>query len=141
MKGHCLCGAVRFEAPGASRDVHVCHCGMCRRWTGGPEFAVDAGPGSRWEGEIAHYRSSAWGERAFCPVCGTSLYFRVVGTDELYLNAGIAEDDSVFRLAGQIYVDEKPAFYDFANETTMKTGAEVEAEFAAAAGPTEEDRS
>ena len=134
ITGRCLCGAVRFAAPNASRDVHVCHCGMCRRWTGGPEFALDGGPGIAWQGaeNIRTYRSSDWGERAFCAVCGTALFFRIVESGETYLNAGVADDDGGFRMAGQIYVDEKPGWYDFANETEMKTGPEIEAEFRAA---------
>ena len=32
----------------------------------------------------------------------------------------------------QIFVDEKPAFYDFAQQTPMQTGAEAIAEAAAA---------
>ncbi len=133
LVGHCLCGAVRFHAPDAKREVHVCHCGMCRRWTGGPEFAVDAGTTVAWEGaaEIRTYRSSEWGERAFCGVCGTALFFRVVATGETYLNAGIAADDRVFRITSHIYVDETPGFYEFADDTPRLTGADVEALVAA----------
>ena len=35
MTGGCLCGAVRWSASAPPRDIHHCHCGMCRRWTGG----------------------------------------------------------------------------------------------------------
>jgi hypothetical protein len=32
--GGCLCGAVRYEVRGPLRDVLVCHCVECRRWSG-----------------------------------------------------------------------------------------------------------
>ena len=32
--GGCLCGAVRYEVHGPLRDVVLCHCSECRRWTG-----------------------------------------------------------------------------------------------------------
>ena len=34
--GGCLCGAVRFSVAGPLRDVLICHCAECRRWTGAP---------------------------------------------------------------------------------------------------------
>lgn len=34
LKGHCLCGTVKIEATRHSRDIGVCHCKMCQRWTG-----------------------------------------------------------------------------------------------------------
>ena len=40
--GRCLCGAVTFTAKGVERHVHACHCGMCRRWAGGPGFVLSA---------------------------------------------------------------------------------------------------
>ena len=40
MRGHCLCGAVSFEAEVEKRESHACHCGMCRRWSGSAMLAV-----------------------------------------------------------------------------------------------------
>ena len=42
-KGKCLCGAVHISATAMSKHVGACHCGMCRKWTGGPLLAVDCG--------------------------------------------------------------------------------------------------
>ncbi|MFN6987310.1 MAG: GFA family protein, partial [Rhizobium oryzihabitans] len=33
--GQCLCGAVGLEAVIGAREFGVCHCSMCRRWSGG----------------------------------------------------------------------------------------------------------
>lgn len=131
--GRCLCGKVRFTAPKAETEVHVCHCAMCRRWTGGPEFAVSCGSRVTFDGaeHIRAYRSSDWAERAFCVECGSGLYYRLIENDEIIMNAGLFDDQDRFTLAGQIFVDEKPGWYDLANETPMKTGAEVVAEFLA----------
>ena len=41
LTGGCLCGAVKFTAVPANREVGVCHCGMCRRWAAGPFFAME----------------------------------------------------------------------------------------------------
>ena len=34
LSGGCLCGDIRWHAGRGPRQVHHCHCGMCRRWTG-----------------------------------------------------------------------------------------------------------
>ena len=44
--------------------------------------------------------------------------------------AGIFEDDSNFVFDHQVFIDEKPKYYKFANKTTDMTGAEVFAKFA-----------
>ena len=49
---------------------------MCQRWTGGLFlcFTADASAVSVNE-EVSRYRSSAFAERAFCPKCGSHLWF------------------------------------------------------------------
>ena len=49
LSGGCLCGAVRFTATDVPTEASVCHCEMCRRWSGGPGFAVIA-EGLHFEG-------------------------------------------------------------------------------------------
>jgi hypothetical protein len=129
--GRCLCGAVRFHAPAASAHVHACHCAMCRRWGGGPAFAVACASEVVFEEDapIGYYRSSDWAERAFCSQCGSGLFYRYLPTGALMLNAGLLYDQTALRLTEQIFVDDKPGWYDLANDTPMKTGAEAVAEF------------
>ncbi len=99
---------------------------MCQRWTGGPAIAVQVA-GITFEGEekLIRFRSSDWAERGFCGTCGSNLFYRVVGTDDYYVTAGAFDDPSGFKLASQIFLDEKPGYYEFSNETKMMTGAEV----------------
>ena len=52
---------------------------------------------------------------------------------QLILSAGLFQDQG-FELTGQIFIDEKPALYDFRNDTRKLTGAEVMAAFAAGQG-------
>lgn len=130
MQGHCLCGAVTFECADA-KDIGVCHCGFCRRWGGGPLLAVHCGPDVQFQGSdhIGVYASSDWAERAFCTVCGTHLYYRLGATGEYFVPAG-AFDSNDFELASQIYIDRKPDYYAFANETPVLTEQQVIAQFA-----------
>jgi hypothetical protein len=131
VSGGCLCGAVRFTATPKNRHVDACHCGMCRRWSAGPMFAVDCSGTLKIEDEtqLGVYRSSEWAERCFCKQCGTSLFYRLVGKDFVAVSAETLDDQSGYVLTTQIFVDEKPPHYDFANKTKMMTGADVFAAF------------
>ena len=77
--GHCLCGAVRFDAEEVAKSFSACHCEMCQRWSSGPFFATTVGK-VRFTGEenLSRYRSSAWAERGFCKICGSNLFFRIL---------------------------------------------------------------
>ena len=50
-----------------------------------------------------------------------------------FVSAEAFDDRDGYRLHQQIFIDEKPAYYDFANKTHNMTGAEVFAAFAPAA--------
>ena len=123
--GRCLCGAVSFTAKDVETHVHACHCNMCRRWSGGPAFAASVGS-IAFEGEdqIGIYSSSAWAERAFCKRCGTNLFYRMKEQGTTVVWMGTFDDPSALELAGEIYVDEKPGFYDLAGDHPRQTGDE-----------------
>ena len=136
FKGGCLCGAVRFTAT-AANEAGVCHCGMCRKWAAGPFMAIEVGSTLKIEddAQLGVYRSSEWAERCFCKTCGTSLFYRLVGKNYDVISAEALDDTSGLSLVSQIFIDEKPAYYDFANKTHNMTGAEVFAAFAPPGGP------
>ncbi|MFC3693449.1 GFA family protein [Chenggangzhangella methanolivorans] len=122
--GRCLCGAARFAAK-VSRDVDVCHCGMCRRWSGGVFMAAHAEDVSiEDDSSIGAYRSSDYGERVFCKTCGSSLFWRMQDGSSAHVAVSALDDMSGLAFANQIFIDEKPSLYDFANSTRTMTGAE-----------------
>lgn len=125
--GHCLCAAVGVSIRKASRDVAVCHCRMCRRWSGGPLLVVKCGPDVSFEGEdgISVFSSSDWAERGFCSRCGTHLFYRLKKSGFYAVPVGLFDGDEEWVLEQQMFIDEKPPFYAFANETPTLTGAEV----------------
>jgi hypothetical protein len=131
MTGGCLCGAVRFSAAPNNRDVGACHCGMCRRWAAGPFLGLDCADTLKIDDDtnLGVYRSSEWAERCFCKKCGTPLFYRLVGRGLHVVSAEAFDDRQGFAFASQIFIDDKPAYYDFANKTHNMTGAEVFAAF------------
>ena len=134
MTGGCLCGAVRFAATPKHTDFGICHCSMCRRWTAGPFFAMECGATVQIEdpSNLGIYRSSEWAEREFCKACGTPLFYRLIDSDSYAVSVEAFDDRSGFSMSSQIFIDEKPSYYEFANKTKMTTGAEEFAAFASA---------
>ena len=100
MSGRCLCGAVRFVAEGVESEFDACHCGMCRRWTGGPFFTSRA-QSVVFEGTAAlvRYPSSDWAERGFCRFCGSTLFYYLKPTETFAMSVGAFDDSSAFRLS------------------------------------------
>ncbi|MEM7213795.1 MAG: GFA family protein [Pseudomonadota bacterium] len=84
---------------------------------------------ARFDGDVTRFASSDHAERGFCPTCGSHLFFHAKGPGVYAIPVGVFEDASDLPFRAQIYVDEKPDQYEFANETRMMTGPEFEAKF------------
>ena len=131
--GGCLCGAVRYEVLGKLRGVYNCHCGQCRRSHGHlgayssvkpDQITLTETRGLKW------YVSSAIARRGFCGECGSSLFYRMIEEDRYMMAVGSFDDQSGFELARQVFIDEKPGFYAFAQETKTSTGDDFFARYA-----------
>ncbi len=126
LNGQCLCGDVKFTAEPLEPHVEVCHCIMCRRWSGGIFLGVNCGSSVEVEDDksLKAFRSSEWGERLFCSTCGTSLFWRSVQDRMTVVSMQAFENPEPFALTKEIFIDEKPANYDFSNKTHHMTGKE-----------------
>lgn len=77
-EGGCHCGWIRYEVHAAPFHETNCHCSICRRTTGGTYvtwFSVPKAAFKFRSGHATRYASSGWGNRSFCPRCGTQLTF------------------------------------------------------------------
>jgi hypothetical protein len=109
--GRCLCGAVTYEVRGQLRDVVLCHCVECRRWSGNAgAFAaaqdddlVAQGDALRW---IASPDSSRHAERAFCAECGSSMFWKAAGSERTGIAAGTLDDPTGLQLTAHIYTEQ-----------------------------------
>jgi hypothetical protein len=130
-KGRCLCGAVKIEAKTLASSMGACHYSMCRNCSGRPFFAVDGQQAVIIVGEdkVSRYDSSGWAERAFFSACGTHFFYRLKQTDQHMLSAGLFDLDGELEFDYQIFIDEKPSYYCFADKRKNMIGAEVFAAF------------
>jgi hypothetical protein len=135
--GGCLCGAVRFEVVPAAHAFTICHCGMCRKWSGGLLSAVHCARAATFAKDegLVWYRSSDWGERGFCGRCGTNLFWRLADDhDVLAVSLEALDDADDFPLERHIFVDHTAARYAFADDRPRVTEAEFMAEWKAKQG-------
>ena len=85
------------------------------------------------EEHISTYASSDWAERAFCQSCGSGLWYRFKPTgSRTFLTGLFADLPKGLPIKQQIFIDQNPHWYDIAQDSPTKTGAEVIAEAEAA---------
>lgn len=132
MQGGCLCNAVTIEARD-NDQVEACHCGMCRRWGGGPLIAIHCGSDVVFSGSefIKVFESSDWADRGFCKECGSHLFYHLKPTDEYVVPVGLFQTKDNFVFKQQVFIDQKPGFYEFSNQTKNLTEQEVFDQFGA----------
>ena len=111
-RGRCLCGAVTYEVRGRLRDVILCHCVECRRWsgTGAGAFTsvhdgdlVIVGGALRWTESPDSKRHA---RRGFCGECGSSLFWKAADAERTGIAAGTLEEPTRLELAGHIYTHQ-----------------------------------
>lgn len=131
-QGQCLCKSVTVTVEQRDDEVHACHCSMCRKWGGGPLLANDCGVNVSISGEenVTVFDSSPWAERGFCKLCGTHLFYRIKESGHHIMPSGLFDDSASSQLVEQIFIDEKPDYYEFGNQTRTLTAAEVFAKYA-----------
>jgi hypothetical protein len=125
--GRCLCGAVTFAAEQIELEHHSCHCGMCRRWSGGSGFLGTRCEGVTFAGTAAlgRFASSEWAERGFCMRCGTTLFYFLKPSSTYTMSVGAFDDQAPFVLVREIFIDHKPPGYSFAGDHERWTEAEA----------------
>ena len=110
--GRCLCGAVTFEVRGPLRDVVLCHCVECRRWTGSvgafaatlvEDLVIGETGALRW---IDSPESARGARRGFCSSCGSSLFWQAAGGERVSIAAGTLDEPTRLRVAAHIYTHQ-----------------------------------
>ncbi len=131
LHGKCLCGGVTFTVKSETGNVGACHCSLCRTWSGGVVMALEDAEDLKIADEtmLGVYKSSDWAERCFCRTCGTNLFWRSPEYGHVIVMAGAIAEQDRLQFTRQIYIDNKPAHYEFANPTANLTEAEFLAQF------------
>ncbi|MCP4298833.1 MAG: GFA family protein [Proteobacteria bacterium] len=125
--GSCACGAVKITAESMGVNHGACHCSTCRKWAGGPFMSVFCGPDVKFHGEdtIGVFDSSKWADRGFCKKCGSALFYRIKQSQSYHIPIGLFDQFDQMEFVRQVFIDKKPDYYSFANETKNMTEEEV----------------
>lgn len=88
---------------------------------------IECGAEVDFEGEekISVFDSSKWAERGFCSNCGSHLFYRLKESGQHMVPVGLFEDAADLAFESQVFIDEKPAYYEFSNKTRNLTGEEL----------------
>ncbi len=132
IKGQCLCKQVSVSAKNVLPHVDTCHCTTCRTWSGTALMAMDCGTEVEIQGlqHVSVFNSSEWAERGFCKHCGTHLFYRLKQNQQYIMPVGLFDIKDKLTFTTQIFIEEKPDYYDYANQTKTMTGEELFAAFA-----------
>lgn len=115
ITGGCHCGAVQFQLTGPVRGVVNCHCSQCVK-THGHFIAYSRAAKSdlKLEGteHLTWYNASPDARRAFCAKCGSRIFWERKGSDNISIAAGAFDMPSGLKTLGNIYVADKPDYYE-----------------------------
>ncbi len=114
LTGGCLCGGVRFEVDAPLLRANHCHCSRCRRHSGTAvctqarvgreQFRLLSGAEL-----VRTYRGGdGYAVKAFCSVCGSSLFGgRWPDGSQVSIRLGAFDDDPGIRPQCHTYVDSR----------------------------------
>jgi hypothetical protein len=122
ITGGCLCRGVRYEVHGPFLRANHCHCSRCRRHTGTAhstqgrvrraDFRLISG-----EELIRVYTPEGGAVKAFCTVCGSSLFG---GTwpegDEVSIRLGSVDGDPGIRPGFHTFVASKAVWEEITDD-------------------------
>lgn len=112
--GACLCGAVKFSVDGRLREIVFCHCGQCRRQTGLYYASTNADEKDltiTGAENVTWYQSSDEGRRGFCKHCGSALFWKYRGQDDISIQAGSLDKPTELVPGYHIFCADKGDFY------------------------------
>lgn len=135
--GRCLCGKISYQIKRPVSMVFANHDAASRRRSGGVALTIMVSAVNTafngW-GHLVHYAVSERETSCFCRVCGTPVFLRhcapAAMDGMISISAGTLDSSDGLRLAADISVDERPAYYAFANDRRAISSSELEHFFA-----------
>ena len=122
VRGSCLCGGVRFEVTAPFRRANYCHCSRCRKHSGAAALAQGRVAREAFRllaGEelIRVFRPDGGAVKAFCSVCGSSLFGAWwPGGDEISIRLGALDDDPGIRPQYRAFTGSKAVWEELPDD-------------------------
>jgi hypothetical protein len=128
LRGSCLCGGVQFEVTAPFIWANHCHCSRCRKHSGtfgGTQGRVRREGFRLLSGEelISVYRPEGGRVKAFCSVCGSSLFGNEWPEgDEIAIRFGALDGDPGIRPELHVFVDSRAPWDELPDDGLPRHG-------------------
>ena len=118
LKANCLCGGIQLRTYGYHRDVENCHCIQCMKTHG--HYAAYTNVQEQnvkflKKRTLKWFRSSKRAKRGFCRKCGASLFFKIIGSNNISIAAGMFNGPTKLKTRMNIFVEGKLDYYKIDN--------------------------
>jgi len=118
LKASCLCGNIQLRTHGYHRDVQNCHCIQCMKTHG--HYAAYTNVHEQnvkflKKRTLKWFRSSKKAKRGFCRKCGASLFFKVIGSNNISIAAGMFNGSTKLKTTMNIFIKGKRDYYRLDN--------------------------
>jgi len=130
LSGGCLCGGVRFEVDEPFIRASHCHCSRCRRHSGTAVCTQARVPRQQFRllagaELIRTYRGGdGYAVKAFCSVCGSSLFGGSwPDGSQVSIRLGAFDDDPGIRPQFHTFVDSRAAWDEISDDLPQYPGA------------------
>ena len=114
LKASCLCSGVKFTTKGNHRDVQNCHCIQCMKTHGHHAAYTNVEEQNIKfikKSTLKWFRSSKRAKRGFCSKCGASIFFKVIGTKNISIAAGMLDGATKLKTIMNIFTKDKLDYY------------------------------
>ncbi len=114
LKASCLCRGVKFTTKGNHRDVQNCHCIQCMKTHGHHAAYTNVEEQNikfTKKSTLKWFRSSKRAKRGFCNKCGASIFFKVIGTKNISIAAGMLDGATKLKTIMNIFIKGKLEYY------------------------------
>jgi len=118
LKASCLCGGIQLRTHGYHRGVKNCHCIQCMKTHG--HYAAYTNVQEQnvrfsKKRTLKWFRSSKRAKRGFCRKCGASLFFKLIGSNNISIAAGMFNGPTKLKTKMNIFVKGKLDYYKLDN--------------------------
>ena len=118
LKASCLCGGIQLRTYGYHRDVENCHCIQCMKTHGHHAAYTNVQEQNVKffkKKTLKWFRSSKRAKRGFCRKCGASLFFKIIGSNNISIAAGMFNGPTKLKTRMNIFVEGKLDYYKIDN--------------------------
>ncbi len=114
LSASCLCNGVSMTIKGQFRPVINCHCIQCTKTHGNYAAytsVLEQNIIFKSKKTLKWFQSSAKAKRGFCKKCGSSIFFKRLGSKAVSISAGLFRNPSKLKTISHIYVKNKRDYY------------------------------